>query len=232
MMPSLLVILDVLEPSALSKEIIPGLAFQLSSVTMWKHAMAVLVSRPQQPLAIPERPWKHITMDFIVKLPLSHGYDSIWVVCDHFTRAAHFIPCRESMTAADLGWLDLDRIFRHHGLPNLTICSCGALFVSNFWKALMKHMHTDIRSSTAYHSQTDGLTERTNQTLETYLRAYCLYQQDDWVDYLPVAEFSFNNLENSSTKQTPFFANLAYHPTFALQLTEPSNVPAATDFAE
>jgi transposase InsO family protein len=171
-------------------------------------------------------------MDFIVKLPLSHGYDSIFVVCDRLTRAAHFIPCRESMTAPDLAWLFLDRIFRLHGLPHSIVSDRGSLFVSNFWRSLMTLLKVDLRTSTAYHPQTDGLTERTNQTLEAYLRAFCSYQQDDWVDYLPLAEFSFNNLENSSTHQTPFFANLAYHPTFEPQLAQHTTVPAAKDLAQ
>ena len=64
--------------------------------------------------------------------------------------------------------------------------------------------------STAYHLQTDGLTECTNQTLETFL--HCLYQQDNWVDYLPVAKFAFNNAENASTKQSPFFLMMGYEP--------------------
>ena len=68
--------------------------------------------------------------------------------------------------------------------------------------------------------------------LEMYLRAYCSYQQDDWVDYLPLAEFTFNNLENTSTRQTPFFANLTFHPTFELQIMECSRVPAADNLAE
>ena len=92
-------------------------------------------------------------------------------------------------------------------------------------------MKVEVRASTAYHSQTDGLTERTNQTLEAYLHAYCSYQQDDWVDYLPLAEFAFNNHENASTKQTPFFANLAYHPTFEARISDRTTVPAASDLA-
>ncbi|GJF00476.1 hypothetical protein PsYK624_167640, partial [Phanerochaete sordida] len=107
----------------------------------------------------------------------------------------------------------------------------GSLFVSHFWKELTSLLQVDHRTSTAYHPQTDGLTERTNQTLETYLRAYCSYQQDDWVDYLPVAEFAFNNAENASTKQTPFYANFAYHPAFEPRVTERSTVPAAQDLA-
>ena len=185
-----------------------------------------------QPLEIPTQPWKSITMDFIVKLPISHGYDSIWVVCDRLTRAAHFVPCKESMTASELAWLFLDHIFHLYGIPESIISDRGSLFVSKFWSELTTLLQIDHRSSTAYHPQMDGLTERTNQTLETYLRAYCSYQQDDWVDYLPVAEFAFNNAKNSSTKQSPFFANLAYHPTFKPQLTERSTVPAAHDLAQ
>ena len=182
-----------------------------------------------RPLEIPSRPWKAVTMDFIVKLPSSHSYDSIWVVCDRLTRYAHFIPCLETIDAAGLAWLFLDRIFRYHGLPDSILSDRGSVFVSQFWTELLKLLQVKIHTSTAYHPQTDGLTERTNQTLETYLRAYCSYQQDDWVDYLPLAEFAFNNLENSSTHQTPFFANFAHHPTFEPVLTKCSMVPATTD---
>ncbi|KAJ2930720.1 hypothetical protein H1R20_g6375, partial [Candolleomyces eurysporus] len=185
-----------------------------------------------KPLDIPERPWKSISMDFIVKLPKSFNYDSIFVVCDRLTRAAHFIPCVEEMSAPDLAWLFVDRIFRYHGLPDSIVSDRGSLFVSNFWIALTSRLDVKTRHSTAYHPRTDGLTERTNQTLETYLRAYCSYQQDDWVDYLPLAEFVFNNTENSSTKKTPFFANHGYHPTFSPTIADISTVPAAEDLAQ
>ena len=184
-----------------------------------------------RPLDIPDRPWKSISMDFIVKLPPSHGYDSIWVVCDRLTRAAHFIPCNETIDAPQLAWLFIDRIFRLHGLPESIVSDRGSVFVSNFWKELTTRLGTELKMSTAYHPQTDGLTERTNQSLETYLRAYASYQQDDWVDYLPLAEFAFNNHTNSSTNQSPFFANYGFHPTFEPQITDRSTVPAAADLA-
>ena len=162
-------------------------------------------------------------MDFIVKLPVSHGYDSIWVVCNHLTHTAHFVPCNETISAPDLAWLFLDRIFHLHGLPSSIVSDHGSVFVSNFWQAL---------TSTPYHLQVDGLTEHTNQTLETYLHAYCSYQQDGWVDYLPLMEFTFNNLENASTHQTPFFANLTFYPTFEPQIMECSMVPAAENLTQ
>ena len=184
-----------------------------------------------QPLDIPDRPWHSISMDFIVKLPASHGYDSIWVICDRMTRAAHFIPTCETMDAPQLSRLFLDRIFRYHGFPQSIVSDRGSVFISSFFTNLMKLCGTKMKTSTAYHPQTDGLTERTNQTLETYLRAFCSYQQDDWVDYLALAEFSFNNSVNSSTQQTPFYANFGYHPTFDISISERTTNPSSTDLA-
>ena len=83
-----------------------------------------------KPLEVPSHPWQAITMDFIVKLPVSHEYDSIWVVCDRLTRAAHFMPCREAVNAPELTYLFLDHIFHFHGLPDSIVSDHGSVFVS------------------------------------------------------------------------------------------------------
>ena len=95
----------------------------------------------------------------------------------------------------------------------------------------MKLLGSKLTPSTAYHPKTDGLTERTNQTLESYLQAFCSYQQDDWVDYLPLAIFAFNNCINSSTNMTPFFANMGLHPSFDVSITTDTNNPAAQELS-
>jgi hypothetical protein len=185
-----------------------------------------------QPLEIPKHPWRAITMDFIVKLPKSHGYDSIWVICDRLTRAAHFIPIKEATSTPDLVYLFVNRFFRHHGMPDSILSDRGATFVSQFMQEFASRVGIELKHSTAYHPRTDGLTKRTNQTLKTYLCAYCLYQQDDWVNYLPLAKFAFNNADNASTRVSPFYANLGYHPTFAPRLSKDrTTVPAAADLA-
>jgi hypothetical protein len=195
-----------------------------------KHACHLPYS-PLQPLEMPMRPWTDITMDFIVKLPLLHGHDSVLDVCNCFTRSAHFIPCNETIDVVGFACLYLDRVFRHHGLPDRIVPNCGALFTSHFWTELTRLLQVETRTSTAYHPRTDGLTKRTNQTLETYLRAYCSYQQSDWVDYLPMAEFSFNNLVNESIRMTPFFVSNGQHPAFKPCITTDTSVPAAANLA-
>jgi hypothetical protein len=66
--------------------------------------------------------------------------------------------------------------------------------------------------------------ERTNQTLEQYLRIYCDYQQDDWHELLPYAEFVYNNTQNPSTQLTPFFANQGYHPRYLVPISAPTEL--------
>ena len=90
----------------------------------------------------------------------------------------------------------------------------------------------DLRPSTAYHPQTDGQTERTNQTLEAYLRSYINYKQDDWADFLPIAEFAYNNSVHSATTVSPFFANYGYHPRLTMALDTEVPSPEAHDFAK
>ena len=76
----------------------------------------------------------------------------------------------------------------------------------------MKKLDVRLNMSTAFHPQTDGQSEALNQILEQYLRIFCTYHQDDWVDLLPFAEFAYNNSVNASTKMTPFYAVYGQHP--------------------
>jgi len=69
-----------------------------------------------------------------------------------------------------------------------------------------------LHFTSGYHLEANGQAERTNQTLEQYLRIYCNYQQDNWSELLPLAEFAYNNAPSTTTGVSPFFANKVYHP--------------------
>jgi len=84
--------------------------------------------------------------------------------------------------------------------------------VAKFTRQLLERLGVEGNRSTAFHPQSDGQTERVNQTLEQYLRIYCDNHQDDWAQLLPLAEFVYNNTQSASTKVSPFFANYGYHP--------------------
>jgi len=79
-------------------------------------------------------------------------------------------------------------------------------------KELCSRLGIERNPSMAYHPQTDGQTERVNQELEQYLRLYCNYRQNNWAEWLSIAEFSYNNRIHSSTGRSPFLVNLGGHP--------------------
>src|SRR5690606_8150880 len=150
------------------------------------------------PLETPYAPWDSISMDFITQLPKSAGNTQIWVVVDRFTKMARFIALPPKCKAPDLARLFAKEIFRFHGLPLDIVSDRDSRFTSNFWKELMELLEIKRNMSTAFHPQTDGQTERVNQTLEAYLRAFANYEQSNWSDLLHVAEFAYNNSESSA----------------------------------
>ena len=62
------------------------------------------------PNSIPEKPWTHILADFIIKLPIAQGYDSILVVVDRLTKIVYFIPTIEKTSAEGLAKLFRDNV--------------------------------------------------------------------------------------------------------------------------
>ncbi|MBW0555344.1 hypothetical protein O181_095059 [Austropuccinia psidii MF-1] len=139
-------------------------------------------------------------MDFITQLPLSTSFNSILVIVERFSKMAVFIPAMSSITSLDLSHLFIKNIFSKHGLPSSIVSDRGSLFVSSFWTNLCQQLKISRDLSTAYHPETDAQAERVNQILEWYLWMYVTYHQDDWNTWLPLAEFSYNTSEHSSTK--------------------------------
>jgi hypothetical protein len=159
-----------------------------------------------------------MTVDFVVELPPSrssikpnHTYRNIMTITDLTTKYVRFEPI-DDMSAEQTAHLFHQRIWRNHGLPRTVISDRGVQFTSLFMKWLYRLLGVAQNFSTAFHPQTNGASERANRSLEHYLRAFCAYQQDDWVDWLPSAELALNNHINASTGMTPFFANHGRHP--------------------
>ncbi|KIV98558.1 uncharacterized protein PV09_09478 [Verruconis gallopava] len=111
------------------------------------------------------------------------------------------------------------------GLPKGIVSDRDPKFTSEFWSELCYMLHIRKRMGTAFHPQTDGQTERQNQTIQEYLRAYCGQYQKTWAKLLPIAEFAYNNSVNASTGTTPFFALYGFHPEIYYDIETQSKVP-------
>src|SRR5882724_1329276 len=157
-------------------------------------------------------------MDFIKGLPLSNGHDTILVVVCHLTKMALFIPTFRDIDAKDLAHIFLSQVFAKHGTPTDIISNQGKHFILRFWQSLCQLLGIKANLSTAYHPEMDGQTKQVNKILEQYLRVYINYQQDDWVNLLPLAEFAYNNTSHSATMVTPFFSKNGFHPNLKVSL--------------
>lgn len=173
-----------------------------------------------KPLPVPEQRGKHLSMDFIVDLPAAEyrgeTVQNILVIVDRLLKKKRFLPCA-SITAEHVADLFYDNVWRFDGTPLTIISDRGTNFTSTFFRRLSGRLGIDPNFSTAFHPQTDGQTEVTNQWLEQYLRAFVDYLQDDWPQYIPSAEFCANDTKSTTTGITPFFAEKGYHPVIGIQ---------------
>ena len=134
------------------------------------------------------------------------------VVVDRFTKIAQFVGLHQNATAKGVADTCLREDWKLHGLPTEIISDMDARFSGEFWESLCKMLGVKRRMSMAYHPQTDGQTERTNQVLEGNLRTFVNHDQDDGYQLLPLAEHAYNNSATNAHKMTPFFANYGFHP--------------------
>jgi len=175
-------------------------------------------------------PFATVSMDFITELPLSRGFDAIAVFVDHdVTKAAVIAPCHSTITADQTALLYQNHVWRRFGLPRKLISDRGTQFTAHFFKELCRLLGITQAMSTAYHPQTDGQTERLNQELEQYLRAFCTMRQDDWADHLVSAEFAHNIKAHSTIDVSPFEALMGYNPSSLPSVIPPTPVPAVAD---
>jgi transposase InsO family protein len=100
----------------------------------------------------------------------------------------------------------MSRIVCLHGVPKKIVLDQGTQFTSHFLQQLREALGTNLKFSLAYHLQTNGQTERTNQILKDMLRACALQDNLGWDKRLPYAEFSYNNSYQASLKMPPFQA--------------------------
>ncbi|CAI5503975.1 unnamed protein product [Closterium sp. Naga37s-1] len=179
-----------------------------------------------QPLEPPERPWQQVTMDFVTGMPAGpSGNDAVLVVVDRLTKMAHFAPCRTTITAEETARLFISTVVRLHGIPASIISDRDPKFTSKFWKETWAQYGTKLQFSSAYHPQTDGQTERTNQTMEQLIRTNCS-DPTRWEISLAMLEFAFNNAPSSTTNHSPFFLNYGMDPTVPTTTTLDNPVPS------
>ena len=170
-----------------------------------------------QPNEPPEKPWQVVSMDFVGPLPESKdengvSYENIFVVVDRLTKYAEIMPLPRKYDTPYLAKVFIKNIVTRHGIPERIISDRDKLFTSHFWEELCQALQIKRALSTSYHPQSDGQTERTNQTLEQYLRLYVNDEQNDWSTLLHQAALAYNATKQATIGMTPFYANFGREP--------------------
>ncbi|GKE23946.1 putative reverse transcriptase domain-containing protein [Tanacetum coccineum] len=125
---------------------------------------------------------------------------------DRLTKSSHFLPIREDYKIEKLSRIYINEIVARHGVPVSIISDRDGRFTSHLWQALQEALGTKLHTSTAYHPETDGQSERTIQTLKDMLRACVMDFGGSWDTHLPLIEFSYNNSYHASVKCARFEA--------------------------
>ena len=170
------------------------------------------------------KPFSQIGMDLITGLPQVNRKDAILTIVDHgCSRAAVFIPCTTTITGPGIAQLYLWNIYPWFGLPSRVISDRDPRFTSQFGKALTMKLGINCNISTAFHPQTDGLSERKNQWVEQYLWTVTSASPEDWTQWLALALVVHNNRRNATTRLLPNQILLGYEPQLTLEILPPSN---------
>jgi len=181
---------------------------------------------------VPKKPWSHLTVDFIMKLPMVAGKDAILVVCDRLSKMTHFVAMTERTSAEGLARLFWDNAWKLHGLLESVVSDRGPQFAAELTKELNRMLGIKTKLSTAFHPQTDRQTERINQKLEQYLRFFIEHRHKDWPEWMAAAEFAINNKVHMATKVSPFMANYGREMRMGGDIRKKGKVESATEFVE
>ena len=160
-----------------------------------------------QPILTPPCPFHTLTIDFIMALPISFkGYDCIASVTCKFSKKITLIAGKITYSAKDWAEHLLRRLRKlDWGIPKVIISDRDRKFVSELWSALFGMLGVSLMYSTAYHPQTDGASERTNQTVEIAIRFWItsLERPNMWPVTLPTISSGFNNSRSQPLGRAP-----------------------------
>ncbi len=155
-------------------------------------------------------------MNFVIELPkIKNDFNVILMIVDRLTKMHHYVPCvveKEETSVEETARLLINQVWKLHELSSTIVSDRDSQFVSLVWKAICQRLKIDVKLSTAFHSETDDQSEIANQEMKRYLRSYCNYQQNDWFEWLFIAEFASNAVTSAFTELSAFMTNYEFEP--------------------
>lgn len=188
-----------------------------------KHCPACIQNRTErhppygnlEPIASPGAPYVTIAIDIVTGLPAGKdGSDALMTATCKQTKRILLIPGMTDWSASDWGTALIKALIDYEwGFPKHLISDRDTRFLNDLWRTMFEATGTTFLSTTAWHPQTDGQSERTNQTVEIALRYFCTANPDnDWTEALPFIKFMMNSSINASTQTSPMQQIQGFNP--------------------
>ena len=181
-------------------------------------------------LPISDRYFRDISINFIISLPKCErnekSYQHIMITVDRLSKKKRFIVLHSLKVKAVIQ-IFIKWIWRKKEYFNSIVSDRESQFVTHFWRRLCQRIDTNPKLFTAWHAETNEQTKIANANLKTFLRAYVNYNQNDWIDYLPITEFEANSAKSSFTDIKPFLTTKEYLSKSGLELPKSITSTAA-----
>ena len=172
---------------------------------------------PLKPIPVLGEPFSHVLIDCVGPLPKSkRGNQYILTIMCAATRFPEAIPLRTIKTPNIVK--ALIKFFTLVGLPRSVQSDQGSNFMSSLFQEVMFQLGIKQVKSTAYHPQSQGALERFHQTLKIMLRAYCLQENKEWDEGLPLLLFAVRESVQASLGFSPFELVFGHTPRGPLKL--------------
>ncbi|KAI8662371.1 hypothetical protein NCS56_01040800 [Fusarium sp. Ph1] len=191
-----------------------------------------------QSIAVIPRPFHTIALDFITDLPEVSAAGTMWFVAGQdkldclatvncvFSKKTMLLAGHTSYTAEDWAIVLIRMLFMlDWGIPVRIISDRDPKFTSQIWRAVFGFLRVDFLMSAAYHPQTDGISERKNQTVETAIRYHTATDPDTpWPTLLPSLQHNLNNAVSNTIGRAPNDLIYGFRPRGLIDLAASSGI--------
>ena len=184
------------------------------------------------PLPVPEKRFKHFTVDFIINLPSFINIHeeiciNVMIIMNCFSKYTTFIFIQKIDTVS-VDYIWLTKFYWENSAPDFIVSDYNLQFISNFWKQIYFHININVKFLTAFHLETDDQTKHINQFLKLYLQKWGDWFQTDWFWWVFITQFAYNNSFHSVIDIISFIVIKNFTPcsdTKILYESEPTHTP-------
>jgi len=180
-----------------------------------KNKIEVIKQGFLNPLPIPDRPFKHISTDYMKLIESEDGYDNVFVVVDRLSKMVKLWPCKSTVTTRETAEWFFNNIVCQFGIPQSIVSDQDSKFTADLWTDMMKKLDSKMAMTQPGRAQADGQTERMNRTIKEIIIKEST-QRKNWSSRIHMIEAALNFNVNTSTKLSPVSIVYGFEPKFPL----------------